>query len=208
MSLHHQHGALATAICGTGIRHRFPPRRAGCRIGQRRDSLSPKEPRHSRMAALHSVQAQKEASGKVEGCGAPVEAAPADARRHGRPPHRRAALFGFPPLKEEATAQAILTRRTLLRAGASAAVTPLGCIEGASVPIAEAPLHSGIARLDAKARQQGAALRDPGAPPNLTQPPSGCAFHPRCGHHAAVRDSRPGLSRSWPELDGEVLAPG
>ncbi len=118
---------------------------------------------------------QKEASGKVEGCGAPVEAAPADARRHGRPPHRRAALFGFPPLKEEATAQAILTRRTLLRAGASAAVTPLGCIEGASVPIAEAPLHSGIARLDAKARQEGAALRDPGAPPNLAQPPSGCA---------------------------------
>jgi len=134
------------------------------------------------MAALHSVQAQKEASGKVEGCGAPVEAAPADARRHGRPPHRRAALFGFPPLKEEATAQAILTRRTLLRAGASAAVTPFGCIEGASVPIAEAPLHSGIARLDAKARQEGAALRDPGAPPQPRPASLGLRLHPRCAH--------------------------
>jgi hypothetical protein len=26
MSLRHQHGALAIAICGTGIRHPFPPR--------------------------------------------------------------------------------------------------------------------------------------------------------------------------------------
>src|SRR6266446_5043166 len=39
LSPRHQHGALAIAICGTGVRHLFPPRRAGCRVGRRGGSL-------------------------------------------------------------------------------------------------------------------------------------------------------------------------
>ena len=48
---------------------------------------------------------------------------------------------------------------------------------------AEAPLYAGIARLDAEARQQRAALRHSRA---AAQPcrscRAGCAFHPRCAH--------------------------
>src|SRR5262249_31110498 len=58
---------------------------------------------------------EKRESGKVEGRGAPVEAAP----------HRRAALFRFTAFREEATAQSILTRRTLLLGKEAPALTPI-----------------------------------------------------------------------------------
>ena len=133
------------------------------------------------MAALHSVQAQKEASGKVEGCGAPVEAAPA--RRSLRLSSFEGGGYGAGNTDAAPTASRS-SACSLRRPGSSAAASNdrRARCGPRSVPVAEAPLHSGIARLDAKARQQGAALRDPGAPPNLTQPPSGCAFHPRCAH--------------------------
>ena len=54
------------------------------------------------MAELHFAQDKKEASGKVEGRGAPVEAAPGHARRHGRRRIGAPPSSAFPLFREEA----------------------------------------------------------------------------------------------------------
>ena len=75
------------------------------------------------------------------------------------------------------------------------------------VPRSQASLHPGPARLDAKARQQGAAFCDTGPAPQPRPASLRLRVSPALRPcHAAMRHARARRSPYWSELDGEMLA--
>ena len=86
----------------------------------------------------------------------------------------------------------IAERAIVMYAGEVTEQLPVASLfEGARMPYTTALLRS-VPRLGA-ARAKLAAI--PGAPPSMSAPPSGCAFHPRCEHRI------PGCAAEHPPLD-------